>query len=243
MLQVHTPSRPRSVRHGANAAAARTRPASRLVGGTLPWESSLSWPREPACCPSTPDRALSRSSRCRPRWSSSTCRTTSAPKTAWSRGWLDGGLDGGDGNSRPRDESRVLIKDTWNTEIVDALAPETGDIVVPKRRFSGFFETDLDAILKEHGIDTLVFTGCTTSVCVESTLRDAFFRDYRCLLLADCTAEPVGSELAQSNYEASLRLVATYVGWVSDSSTFLRALATAPVAHAPRLSNPTAGVA
>ena len=59
-------------------------------------------------------------------------------------------------------ESRVLIRDTWNTEIVGALAPEAGDIVVPKHRFSGFFETDLDAILKEHGIDTLVFTGCGT---------------------------------------------------------------------------------
>src|SRR5439155_26438372 len=101
-------------------------------------------------------------------------------------------------------QSRVLIKDTWNTEILAALAPESGDIVIPKHRFSGFFETNLDAILKEHGIDALVFTGATTSVCVESTLRDAFFRDYRCLLLADCTAEPLGSDFPQSNHDATL---------------------------------------
>ena len=126
--------------------------------------------------------------------------------------------------------SRVLIKDTWNTEILAALAPESGDIVIPKHRFSGFFETNLDAILKEHGIDALVFTGATTSVCVESTLRDAFFRDYRCLLLADCTAEPLGSDFPQSNHDATLRLVETFFGWVSDSQTFVQALAREPLA-------------
>jgi ureidoacrylate peracid hydrolase len=132
-------------------------------------------------------------------------------------------------------ESRVLIRGTWNTEILTELAPKRGDLVVPKHRFSGFFETDLDRILKEHGIDTLVFTGCTTSVCVESTLRDAFFRDYRCLLLADCTAEPIGGDLPHSNYEASLRLIETYFGWVSDSSTFIRAL---PSGRSSRAGSP-----
>ena len=129
-------------------------------------------------------------------------------------------------------ESRVLIKDTWNTEILAALAPESDDIVIPKHRFSGFFETNLDAILKEHGIDALVFTGATTSVCVESTLRDAFFRDYRCLLLADCTAEPLGGGLPPSNHDATLRIVETFFGWVSDSQTFVQALAREPVAAA-----------
>ena len=129
-------------------------------------------------------------------------------------------------------QSRVLIKDTWNTEILAALAPESGDIVVPKHRFSGFFETNLDAILKEHGIDALVFTGATTSVCVESTLRDAFFRDYRCLLLADCTAEPFGGDLPPSNYDATLRIVETFFGWVSKSEAFLRAVAAQPAGAA-----------
>ena len=115
-------------------------------------------------------------------------------------------------------ESRILIRDTWNTAILPALAPEEGDLVVPKHRFSGFFETNLDEILKEHGIETIVFTGCTTSVCVESTVRDAFFRDYHCLVLADCTAEPMGT------HESTLRLVERFFGWVSDSSTFVEAL-------------------
>jgi ureidoacrylate peracid hydrolase len=121
-------------------------------------------------------------------------------------------------------ESRTLVKGTWGTEILPELTPEKGDLVVAKHRYSGFFETELDAILRQRGIDSLVFTGCTTSVCVDSTLRDAFYRDYRCLLLSDCTGEPIGSDLARSNHEATLLVIETLFGWVSDSRSFLRAL-------------------
>lgn len=127
-------------------------------------------------------------------------------------------------------ESRVLIENTWNTDILDELAPEPDDIIVNKHRFSGFFETELDDILKRLGITTLVFTGCTTSVCVESTVRDAFFRDYRCLVLADCTAEPVGDGLPRSNHEASLLLIELMFGSVSDSTTFVQELTHQPIA-------------
>ena len=120
--------------------------------------------------------------------------------------------------------SRTLVKGTWGTEILPELSPEEGDIVVAKHRFSGFFETELDAILRRRGIESLVFTGCTTSVCVDSTLRDAFYRDYRCLLLSDCSGEPIGSDLARSNHEASLLVIETLFGWVSDSGSLLRAL-------------------
>lgn len=121
-------------------------------------------------------------------------------------------------------EGRILIKDTWNTEILPQLAPLEGDILVSKHRFSGFFETDLDEILKERAITSLVFTGCTTSVCVESTLRDAFFRDYQCLLLEDCTAEPIGGDLGRSNHEASVLVIAALFGWVSESAAFTAAV-------------------
>jgi len=121
--------------------------------------------------------------------------------------------------------SRVLIRDTWNTEIVRELSPEPGDVVVYKHRFSGFFETDLHAILKDWGILNLVFTGCTTSVCVESTIKDAMFRDYHCLLLEDCTAEAIGAGLPRSNHDATLLVIQLLVGWVSDSATWLAALA------------------
>jgi len=127
---------------------------------------------------------------------------------------------------------RFLIKDTWNTDILSELTPEPDDIVVSKHRYSGFFETTLDATLKELGIKQLVFTGVTCSVCVESTLRDAFYRDYQCLLLADCTAEPIGSEFGRSNREASLLVIEKLFGWISDSASLLRALAGQPVAAA-----------
>jgi ureidoacrylate peracid hydrolase len=119
---------------------------------------------------------------------------------------------------------RVLIRDTWNTAIVDDLAPEPGDLVVSKHRFSGFFETRLDAVLRERGISQLIFAGCTTSICVESTLRDAYFRDYHCLLLEDCCAEPIGAGLPRSNHDATVLLVEIMFGHVSTSDTFVGAL-------------------
>jgi ureidoacrylate peracid hydrolase len=121
-------------------------------------------------------------------------------------------------------ESRILIRDRWNTDIVSELKPQPDDIIVYKHRFSGFYQTDLHATLQRLNVKHLVITGCTTSVCVESTIRDAMFRDYSCVLLADCTAEPVGSGLPRSNHEASLLLIQELFGWVSDSAQLLKVL-------------------
>lgn len=120
--------------------------------------------------------------------------------------------------------SRVLIRDTWNTEIVSELTPSPGDTVLYKHRFSGFFETELDDVLRGLGVTQLIFTGCTTSVCVESTIRDAMFRDYRCLVLEDCTAEPIGDGLPRSNHDASLLVIETLFGWVSNSAALIASL-------------------
>ena len=115
--------------------------------------------------------------------------------------------------------SRVLVRDTWNTDIVDELRPRPEDVVLYKHRFSGFYETELDTILRGFGIDTLLFVGATTSVCVESTLRDAMFRDFQCLLVEDCVAEPVGADLPRSNHEESLRVIQTLFGSITDSKS------------------------
>ncbi|TMJ34488.1 MAG: isochorismatase family protein [Alphaproteobacteria bacterium] len=121
-------------------------------------------------------------------------------------------------------ESRILIRDTWGTDIVNDLKPETGDVVLYKTRFSGFYETELDSVLKTAGIKHLIVTGCTTSVCVESTIRDAFFRDYHCILLTDCTSEPIAWDASRSNHDASITLVQILFGWTSTSDHFLRAI-------------------
>ena len=125
-------------------------------------------------------------------------------------------------------ESRILIRDTWNTDIVNELKPQPDDLVIWKNRFSGFYQTELDSVLKRLNAKCLVFTGCTTSVCVESTIRDATFRDYSPVLLEDCTAEPIGQGLPRSNHEASLLLIQSLFGWVSHSDHFLKALEARP---------------
>jgi ureidoacrylate peracid hydrolase len=126
-------------------------------------------------------------------------------------------------------EGRFLIRDTWNTDIVSELKPKTEDRVLYKHRFSGFFETELDDVLRHLGIKYLVVTGCTTSVCVESTVRDAMFRDYSCVLLEDCMGEPIGNGLPRSNHDASLLTMQTLFGWVSKSEEFVKALSLKPM--------------
>lgn len=111
---------------------------------------------------------------------------------------------------------------------MSALAPKPQDIVLYKTRYSGFYRTELDEILKSRSIRTLIVTGCTTSVCVESTIRDAMFRDYTCLLLEDCAAEPIGHGLPRSNHDASLLVIQALFGWISTSGALIEALATAP---------------
>jgi ureidoacrylate peracid hydrolase len=127
-------------------------------------------------------------------------------------------------------ETRALVRDTWGTDIVSELKPRTEDIVVWKTRYSGFYQTELDQILKGLNIKCLVVTGCTTSVCVESTIRDATFRDYSPVLLEDCTAEPIGLNLPVSNHKASILVIQLLFGWISDSDQFIAALEARPVA-------------
>ncbi|RPI64369.1 MAG: isochorismatase family protein [Lysobacterales bacterium] len=121
-------------------------------------------------------------------------------------------------------ESRILVRDTWNTAILDPLAPHADDAVIYKTRFSGFYRTDLDERLQALGVKYLIITGCTTSICVESTVRDAMFRDYLCVLLGDCMDEPIGAGLSRSNHDASLLSTEVLLGWVSDSRHFEAAL-------------------
>ncbi len=110
----------------------------------------------------------------------------------------------------------LLAKGTWDYELVDELSPKDGDIVIPKTRYSGFTNTNLDSILRNRGIRTLIFTGIATNVCVESTLRDGFFLEYFGVALEDATHQ-AGSDDIQN---ASLYNIATFFGWVSDVDTF-----------------------
>lgn len=121
-------------------------------------------------------------------------------------------------------ESRIMVRDTWNTDILSQLTPEGDDVVLYKHRFSGFFETELNTVLRRLGTKHLIVAGCTTSICVEATIRDAMFRDYSCVLLEDCTGEPIGYDFQRSNHEASLLTIEVLLGWTSSSTEFIRAV-------------------
>ena len=77
-----------------------------------------------------------------------------------------------------------------STAVHDRVAPEPGDIIVRKVRVGAFSTTDLDAQLRERGVDTLILAGISTSGVVLSTVRDTSDRDYRVIVLADATADP-----------------------------------------------------
>jgi ureidoacrylate peracid hydrolase len=120
--------------------------------------------------------------------------------------------------------SRIHVEDTWNTEILPELAPLESDAVIPKRRWSAFYDTELDARLHTLGTRFLIVTGCTTSMCIESTIRDAAFRDYVCVLPADCTGQPARLGSDYSGHEASLRIIEMSFGWVSSAQEIAKAM-------------------
>ena len=119
-------------------------------------------------------------------------------------------------------DSGILVRDTWNTEIV--AEPSQDDLVLWKTRFSGFYQTSLHEDLQRFACRHLIVTGCTTSICVDSTVRDAMFRDYLPVLLSDCMSEPIGANLVRTNHEASLLSTEVLLGWISDSEHVVHAL-------------------
>lgn len=80
------------------------------------------------------------------------------------------------------------IQGTEGAEVVDDLKPEPPDAVLPKRRFSAFFGTDLGQWLRRRGVDTIVVTGITTEVCVLTTAMDGICHDLYVIVLEDCSA-------------------------------------------------------
>jgi ureidoacrylate peracid hydrolase len=123
-------------------------------------------------------------------------------------------------HDRPELRGKVLTEGTWDAAIVDELAPHSSDIVVTKTRYSGFAGTTLDSQLRMRGIQYLFFAGIATNVCVESTLRHAFFLDYWPILLADA-AMPAGPPAA---HDATLYNVESFFGWTMMSEDFVAAL-------------------
>ena len=108
--------------------------------------------------------------------------------------------------AKPELKGKLLTEGGWDFAIVDELAPQPGDIVVVKTRYSGFAGTTLDSQLRVRGIQYLFFAGIAANVCVESTLRDAYFHDYWPILLTDGTMQ-AGERSAQRCDHLQCRIV------------------------------------
>jgi len=121
---------------------------------------------------------------------------------------------------RPDLKDKFYIYGLWGAEIIEELKPVSGDLVVKKQKYDGFIGTNLEIILSTYGIRYLVFVGTATNLCVESTLRHAFFLDYFPILITDAVSQ-AGPPLTQ---EATIFNVKSNFGWVTTSETFLDGL-------------------
>ncbi len=99
---------------------------------------------------------------------------------------------------------------TWGAEFY-RLGPEPGEVIVTKHRYDAFFNTDLELVLRSNGIRNVMLCGVATNVCVESTARSAFFRDFEVVLASDCCAarNVPAHEAALENIRRHFGMVAT----------------------------------
>ena len=122
----------------------------------------------------------------------------------------------------PGPMGRILVRGEVGHDIVPELYPVAGEVVIDKPGKGAFFATDLELILRDRGIKTLIVCGVTTEVCVNTTVREANDRGYECVVLSDC----VGSYFPEFQ-KAALAMIKAQggiFGWVSDSKRALTAL-------------------
>ena len=126
--------------------------------------------------------------------------------------------------ARPELAGQLLARGGWDYELVDALAPQPGDITLHKTRYSAFFNSQLDSVLRSRGIRTLVFVGIASNVCVESTLRDGFHLEYFGIMLEDATHH-LGPDFVR---QATVYNIEKFFGWVSTVADFCTAVGQLP---------------
>ena len=122
----------------------------------------------------------------------------------------------------PGPMGRILVRGEYGHDIVDSLKPLPDEPVVDKPGKGAFYATDLENILRNRGITSLVVTGVTAEVCVQTTVREANDRGFECLVLSDCIAS-----YFPEFYEMTLKMITAQggiLGWVAPSVAFLAAL-------------------
>ena len=120
----------------------------------------------------------------------------------------------------PEHADNLLLPGTWGAEIIEELKPQEGDVLVEKSRYSAFYDTNLDTVLKRFHIKYIIAVGLCSNCCVEALLRDAYYRGYFGVMVSDATAA-CGPEFMQ---EASLFNIKTFYGWTVSAEEFFTAL-------------------
>lgn len=111
----------------------------------------------------------------------------------------------------------ICVRGTWDAKIVDDIKPDDkNDHIIIKRRDSAFHNTEIEVWLRSIGVDTLVFCGIDTSICVETSLRDAFNIGYDVILISDATASS-----NKKHYESTIEHVKDYYGLVMNIGEFI----------------------
>jgi ureidoacrylate peracid hydrolase len=105
---------------------------------------------------------------------------------------------------------RVCAAGSWGGDFYGDVRPKPNDPIVTKHRYSAFYNTDLDTILRANGIRTVVFTGVVTDVCVETSAREAFLRDYYVVVARDGTAAYV-----QADHDMTLKNIDRFFGEIA----------------------------
>ncbi|MFY9966811.1 MAG: isochorismatase family cysteine hydrolase [Nitrososphaeraceae archaeon] len=111
----------------------------------------------------------------------------------------------------------ICVRGTWDAKTIDEIKPTDSDHVVIKRRDSAFQDTELRVWLQSERINTLIICGVDTSICVETSLRDAFNIGYDVILISDATASGINK-----HYETTLERVRDYYGLVMTVERFFR---------------------
>src|SRR5215470_302720 len=123
----------------------------------------------------------------------------------------------------PGPMGRILVRGEPGHDIIPELYPKDGEPVIDKPGKGAFYQTDLELMLKNRGIDTLLVCGVTTEVCVNTTVREANDRGFRCIVIADCCASYFPEFHAMGL--AMIKAQGGIFGWVSASKPLLNTLA------------------